>query len=99
MQASICLLRTSRSNLHRSSFSYSGDSATASIAVLAPLDLAQDGGEGPNKRNEVAVLLEHVLVLVPLWLLQLNPARPKGNGNAFALASIFLGFLFPSSLI
>ena len=53
----------SQTHLRSHSFFDSGDSAAASIAVPATPDPRQDGG-GPNKRNEVAILTDHVLVLI-----------------------------------
>jgi hypothetical protein len=62
-QACIRLLRISRTHPHRRSFSNLGDSAATSIAtpfhqILIKME------EGPNKRNEVAILADHVLVLI-----------------------------------
>jgi hypothetical protein len=57
-----------RTYLHSRSFSNFGDSATASIAIPAPPDPHQDGEGGPNKRNEVAILSNHVLVLMLSYL-------------------------------
>jgi hypothetical protein len=55
---------SSRTHLHSCSFSDLGDSAATSITVPAPPNPRQDGGGGPNKRNEVAILTDHVLVLI-----------------------------------
>jgi hypothetical protein len=54
---------SSRTHLHSHSFSDSGNNATASIAVPTPPTPRQDGG-GPNKRDKVVILIDHVLVLI-----------------------------------
>jgi hypothetical protein len=55
---------SSQTHPHSRSFSDSGDSVAASIAVPTPPDPRQDRGGGPNKMNEVAILTDHVLVLI-----------------------------------
>jgi hypothetical protein len=66
-QASIYLLRSLRSNLCKRSFFDLGDSTTASIAGLAPPDPSQElkmEEEALNKRNQVAILIDHVFILI-----------------------------------